>query len=99
MLDVTKQQKYNAYDTPHGDIREFLARIQAAGELLRIPGAHWDLEIGTLAEIVCHTKPEPPAILFDAVPGYPKGMSLLPGPPHPPNRPPTPPPPPPPTHP
>ena len=32
MLDVTKQQKYNAYDAPHADIREFLVRIEAAGE-------------------------------------------------------------------
>src|SRR5260370_25984509 len=79
MLDVTKPQGYNAYPAPHADIREFLARIEAAGELLRIPGAHWDLEMGTLAEIVCHTKPEPPAILFEDVPGYPKGMRLLSG--------------------
>src|SRR6266851_3857549 len=79
MLDVTKPQTYNAYDAPHADIREFLVRIEAAGELLRVPGAHWDLEMGTLAEIVYHTKPEPPAILFEDVPGYPKGMRLLSG--------------------
>jgi UbiD family decarboxylase len=79
MLDATKRQKYNAYDGPHADLREFLARIEAAGELLHIPGAHWDLEIGTLAEIVSHTKPEPPAMLFADVPGYPRGMRLLSG--------------------
>jgi 4-hydroxy-3-polyprenylbenzoate decarboxylase len=79
MLDATTQQKYNAYHAPHADIREFLVRIEAAGELLRIPGAHWDLEIGTLAEIVFHTRPEAPAILFEDVPGYPKGMRLLSG--------------------
>src|SRR6266849_5073807 len=79
MLDVTKPQKYNAYHAPHADLREFLLRIEAAGELLRIPGAHWDLEMGTLAEIACHTKPEPPAILFEDVPGYPQGMRLLSG--------------------
>jgi 4-hydroxy-3-polyprenylbenzoate decarboxylase len=79
MLDVMKKQTYNAYHAPHADLREFLARIEAAGELLRISGAHWDLEIGTLAEIVCHAKPEPPALLFEEVPGYPKGMQLLSG--------------------
>src|SRR5215467_5761364 len=79
MLDVTKQQTYNAYDAPHADIREFLARVEAAGELLRIKGAHWDLEMGTLAEIVYHARSEPPAILFENVPGYPKGMRLLSG--------------------
>jgi 4-hydroxy-3-polyprenylbenzoate decarboxylase len=79
MLDVTKPRKYNAYDGPHADLREFLARIEAAGELLRLPGAHWDLEIGTLAEIVSHAKSEAPAILFEDVPGYPRGMRLLSG--------------------
>src|SRR5215831_15730684 len=79
MLDATTQQKYNAYHAPHTDMREFLVRIEAAGELLRIPGAHWDLEIGALAEIVFHTRPEAPAILFEDVPGYPKGMRLLSG--------------------
>jgi UbiD family decarboxylase len=79
MLDVTTQQTYNAYHAPHADLREFLARIEAAGELLRIAGAHWDLEMGTLAEIVCHARAEPPAMLFEDVPGYPKGMRLLSG--------------------
>src|SRR5262245_64468413 len=33
--------------------------------------------MGTLAEIVNHARPEPPAILFEEVPGYPTGMRLL----------------------
>src|ERR1700716_812742 len=37
------------------------------------------LVMGTLAEIVNHARPEPPAILFEDVPGYPKGMRLLSG--------------------
>jgi UbiD family decarboxylase len=79
MLDVSKPKTYNAYDAPHQDLREFVARIEASGELLRVPGAHWDLEMGTLAEIVYHTRPEPPAILFEDVPDYPRGMRLLSG--------------------
>ena len=79
MLDVSKPRTYNTYDAPHQDLREFVARIEASGELLRVPGAHWDLEMGTLAEIVYHTRPEPPAILFEDVPGYPRGMRLLSG--------------------
>ena len=83
MLDVTTEKNaarsYNVYGRPHGDLREFLTRIEAAGELMRVPDAHWDLEIGTLAEIVAHTKPEPPAILFEDVPGFPNGMRLLSG--------------------
>ena len=47
--------------------------------MLRIKGADWNLEMGTLAEIIYHAKSEPPAILFEEVPGYPKGMRLLSG--------------------
>lgn len=79
MLDTTKPQRFNAYDGPHADLREFLTRIEGAGELLRVPGADWDLEMGTIAEIVYHARPEPPAILFENVPGYPAGMRLLSG--------------------
>jgi UbiD family decarboxylase len=79
MLDTAKQPRYNAYDRPHEDLREFIARAEEQGELLRIPGADWNLEIGTLGEIVNHARPEPPALLFEDVPGYPKGMRLLSG--------------------
>jgi UbiD family decarboxylase len=72
-------QSFNAYDRPHGDLREFIARAERAGEIVRIARADWKLEMGTLAEIVNHARPEPPAILFEDVPGYPKGMRLLSG--------------------
>ena len=72
-------QSFNAYDRPHDDLREFIARAERAGEIVRITGADWKLEMGTLAEIVNHARPEPPAILFEEVPGYPAGMRLLSG--------------------
>src|SRR5262249_56157683 len=70
---------FNAYDRAHDDVREFIARAERAGEIVRIKGADWKLEMGTLAEIVNHSRPESPAILFEEVPGYPKGMRLLSG--------------------
>src|SRR5262245_64266864 len=79
MLDATKRERYNDYDRPHADLREFVARAEAAGELMRVPGASPELEMGTLAEIVYHARPEPPAILFEDVRGYPGGMRLLSG--------------------
>src|SRR5215813_12234504 len=79
MLEKATSPTYNAYDRPHADLREFIARAEDAAELIRIKDAHWDLEMGTLAEIVYHARPEPPAILFEDVPGYPKGMRLLSG--------------------
>ena len=79
MLEKTQAQSFNAYDRPHRDLREFIARAERAGEIVRIAGADWKLEMGTLAEIVNHARPEPPAILFEGVPGYPPGMRLLSG--------------------
>ena len=81
MLEKAQSQahSYNAYDRPHADLREFIARAERAGEIARIVGADWKLEMGTLAEIVNHARPEPPAILFEDVPGYPRGMRLLSG--------------------
>jgi len=72
---------YNAYDRPHADLREFIARAERAGEIARIAGADWKLEMGTLAEIVNHARPEPPAILFEDVPGYPAACGFSPAPP------------------
>ena len=63
MLDTTQPQRYNAYDRPHEDLREFVERAEGAGELMRVPGASPELEMGTLAEIVYHARPEPPAIV------------------------------------
>jgi UbiD family decarboxylase len=70
---------WNDYDSPHSDLREFMDRAERAGELLRIPGADWNLDMGTLAEIVNQRQSSAPAILFDEIPGYPKGFRVLSG--------------------
>jgi 4-hydroxy-3-polyprenylbenzoate decarboxylase len=77
---MTEPKLYNEYERPHADLREFIARIERAGELLRIPGADWKLEMGTLAEVVNQNSPaHPPAILFESVPGYPATSRVLSG--------------------
>ena len=78
MNDPRPAKVWNDYDRPHLDLREFLARIDRAGELLRIPGAHWSLEMGTLAESV-NERSNAPAILFEEIPGYPRGFRTLSG--------------------
>lgn len=71
---------WNDYDQPHEDLRELLDRAERAGELLRISGADWNLEVGTLAEIVNAAKQsDAPALLFENIPGYPPGYCLLSG--------------------
>ena len=78
MNDPRPAKVWNDYDSPHADLREFLSRIERAGELLRIPRADWNLEMGTLAESV-NERSNAPAILFEEIPGYPKGFRTLSG--------------------
>src|SRR5215211_8499181 len=58
------------------DLRAWLARVEALGQLKRLEGAHWDLELGGIAELM-HRRPKPSALLFDAIPGYPRGHRVL----------------------
>ena len=69
---------WNEYDRPHADLREAIERLERSGELRRIRGADWKLEMGTLAEIV-YREANPPAILFEDIPGYPKGFRAFSG--------------------
>ncbi|MFC2070164.1 UbiD family decarboxylase, partial [Chloroflexota bacterium] len=57
------------------DLREFIAAVDNLGELKRVEGAHWDLEIGAITELVAERKG--PALLFDQIPGYPAGYRIL----------------------
>ncbi len=51
--------RFNAYDRPHEDLRTFVRRVDEAGELLRVDGADWNLEVGAIADLVDHARPEP----------------------------------------
>ncbi len=60
------------------DLREWLDVVESRGELNRITGADWDLEMSGLTEIVYREGKEPkPALLFDGIPNYPKGYRTL----------------------
>src|SRR5579875_1802450 len=56
------------------DLREWLTRVEAMGELETIRGADWNLEIGTMCET---WGPDAQALLFDEIVGYPRGMRVL----------------------
>jgi len=56
--------------TPFDDLRLWLAQVEEIGQLERISGAHWDLEVGALNEIICERLPAPPALLFEKVAGH-----------------------------
>jgi UbiD family decarboxylase len=60
------------------DLREFLAKVDGFGELKKIPGIHWDREMGGITEILYREKGEKsPALLFDKIVDYPEGYRCL----------------------
>lgn len=63
---------------PYEGLREWLDIADSIGELKRINGADWNLEIGTLAELIYQKRPGvTPAILFDRIKGYPEGFRVV----------------------
>ncbi len=62
----------------HKDVRDWIKIIEQDGELKKINGADWNLEMGGITEILYHEGKRPvPALLFDDIPGYPKGYRTL----------------------
>jgi UbiD family decarboxylase len=59
------------------DLREWIRRAEAIGYLERLSGAHWDIEIGGLTEMVCLQSAKPRALLFDQIPDYPPTWRVL----------------------
>jgi UbiD family decarboxylase len=62
----------------YGDIREFLTDVESDGDLKRINGADCDLEMSGICEILYREGKRPvPAVLYDDIPGYPRGYRTL----------------------
>ncbi|HYA28228.1 MAG TPA: hypothetical protein VEI95_05375, partial [Acidobacteriota bacterium] len=59
------------------DLRAFLAEVEKIGELRRIEGIPWDKEIGGLVEMILERSANPPAMLFEKVPGSRQDMQIL----------------------
>ena len=63
---------------PYDDVRQWLELVESMGELKRIDGADWNLEIGTMAELIYRERTGTiPALLFDQIKGYPEGFRIL----------------------
>lgn len=61
---------------PFEDLREWLAALEAAGELTRVRvEVDWNLEIGAIVRRICET--QGPAVLFEKIKGYPGGFRIL----------------------
>ncbi|MBI4295557.1 MAG: UbiD family decarboxylase [Chloroflexi bacterium] len=53
------------------DLREFLEQVDKIGELTRLDGVDWDLEVGEVARVAPNT------VLMDNFPGYPPGYRVV----------------------
>ena len=63
-------------NTSRQDLRVWLADMEAAGEIMHVRGADREREIGGIVDIY-QRKIGNPALLFDHIPGYPKGYRIL----------------------
>ena len=66
----------NAPRIPYNDLREWLAEAEKLGEGKTVTGASWERDIGMAAEVLQHDE-RAPCVVFDEVPGYPKGFRVL----------------------
>jgi len=63
---------------PQNDLRAFIAACEAKGELAHVKDAHWDRELGAVAEVLYRQKVEKsPMLLFDEIPEYPANYRCL----------------------
>ncbi len=60
----------------YSDLREWLREADKLGELKTVLGASWQEEIGLASDVVIPSD-DGPAVIFDEVPGSPKGFRLL----------------------
>ncbi len=57
------------------DLRAFINKSDELGELRVVEGANWDVEMGRIAELSLSV-PDSPVVVFDDVPGYPRGYRV-----------------------
>ena len=60
----------------YSDLRDYLDALDKLGMLRVVEGAHWDLEIGAISQMMQESE-ENPVLLFDKIPGYPAGFRAL----------------------
>ncbi|HEY3053877.1 MAG TPA: UbiD family decarboxylase, partial [Thermoanaerobaculia bacterium] len=60
----------------YNDLREWIVEADKLGEIEIVRGASWQEDIGMAAEIVMHSD-SAPCVIFDDVPGSPKGFRVL----------------------
>lgn len=61
----------------YGDLREWLEIVEDMGELRHLRGAHWDLELAAINDMVSKERGFKPALLFDDIVDHAPGYRLL----------------------
>ena len=72
MFDSSKIQPHIAFT----DLREWMREAETLGELKTVLGASWQEDIGLATDVVIPPD-DGPAVIFDEVPGCPKGFRVI----------------------
>src|SRR5690242_21875790 len=72
---MTGQKNFTAH-IAYDDLRGWLRLAERLGEVREVKGATWQEDIGLAAEAVLRAE-DGPCVLFDEIPGCPKGFRLL----------------------
>ncbi len=70
-------RKQGAFENAPDDLRAWLDRVEGLGQLDGIAGAHWDLEIGALTELILERQSSPPALIFEGIPDHSSNSRIL----------------------
>lgn len=77
VVTTERSDVVSAGDDPSAlDLRGFIARCRALGEVRDVRGVDWDAELGALVEATAELLPNPPMLLFDEFKGYPAGYRV-----------------------
>ncbi len=57
------------------DLRSFVKKLEEDGDLDVVEGVDWDLEIGTISELIAEKDGH--TLLFDRIKGYPQGYRVV----------------------
>src|SRR5262249_7526287 len=76
MADAAASQRQACQ--PYRGLRGWIDMVDRFGELERVSGAHWDVEMGAITHMLTEKSGgTAPPILFDDVPGCPRGFRTL----------------------
>ncbi len=74
--DAPQRERNPEFHVGYDDLRGWLAAAEKLGEVRIVKGASWQKEIGMAADLVMHSD-DAPCLVFDEIPGFPKGHRVL----------------------